>query len=412
MKVIHILPYSSLVTSPDFKVDLFADGFHVRVAREIWKRTKKYQIECWRAERKLKKAIRGEKDGITYRAFPSFRPTLGYLDKFVYKGVMATYPYIRFALLREYSLSMLREIKRQCQEDSVLVQIYSHSDLALLICLYLRNVPTVGVHIGAAPWSYSPSTFISHFPLSLVEKKALRNVDMILASSRWIKNILAKFHPHIILCAPTLTIDFNKFQPIAKKEARNALGIPLNKRVLLHVGRFDSAKGVDTILKAYQQLKSRYDLELILIGGLKTDPLYHEAIKSGATVREWLSQPELIPYYSAADVYLFARFYSNRREENLEEFMGIGTASLESLACGTPVVGTNLRHFLGTKDELKGVGKIPSRRGSVVRCIAEVLEHPEDYRNCREITRKYYSWDVVIEQLVGIYDELSNKYYK
>jgi len=411
VKVIHILPYSSLVTSRDFKVDLFADGFHVRIAQQIWKRTQKYQLECWRPERKLKEAITGEKDGIVYRAFPSFRPTLGYLDKFVYKGVMATYPYVRFALLREYSLSMLRELKRQCQEDNVLVQIYSHNDLALLICLYLRNVPIVGVHIGAAPWSYSLATFIYHLPLSLLERKALKNVDILLASSKWIRNNLSKFHPHIILCAPPLAIDFNEFKPIAKEEARKALKIPLDKRVLLHVGRFDSAKGVDAILKVYRELKSKYDLELLLVGGLKTDPLYHEAVKAGAIVREWIPRHELIPYYGAADVYLFPRFYSAREQEGLEEFMGTGVAPLESLACGTPVVGTNLRHFLGSEDELKKVGKIPSSRAEVARCIAEVLEHPERYKNCREVARKYYSWDPVVQRIVDVYDELFDKYY-
>jgi glycosyltransferase involved in cell wall biosynthesis len=73
-------------------------------------------------------------------------------------------------------------------------------------------------------------------------------------------------------------------------------------------------------------------------------------------------------------VYVFARFYSSKRAESVEEFMGPGLAPLESLACGTPVVGTNLRHFLGTEDELKKVGKIPKTRDEVGKCIAEVLE--------------------------------------
>ncbi len=412
MKVIHILPYSSLVTGRDFKVHLFADGYHVRTAQQIWKRSKKYQHECWRPERKLKQAITGEKDGITYRAFPSFRPTLGSLDKLVYKGVMASFPPAGWGLWREYSLSLLRHIKKQCQKEKVLIHLYQIPfDLSYLICLYLQNVPILGAHIGGAPYTYSLSGFIQHLPLSLVERKALRNVDMITTGSKRTRDILSKLNLHVILCAPTAGIDFNDFEPLTKEEARKVLGIPLEKRVLLHVGRFYQAKGLDIALKAYEELKSKYDLELIVIGGLKTDPLYDELVRSGAIVREWIPRHELIPYFSAADVYLFPKFYSKKDPASLGKFGGIGGAPIESLACGTPVVGTNLIHFPGNEDELNSVGKIPSSPSDVARCVAEILEHPELYRNCREIVRKYYNFDGIVNQLVDVYDELFDKYY-
>ena len=91
--------------------------------------------------------------------------------------------------------------------------------------------------------------------------------------------------------------------------------------------------------------------------------------------------------------------------------MGIGAAQIESLACGTPIVGTNLKHFLGDEGELRGVGKIPKSPSDVAQCVAEILEHPELYQNCRQIAQKYYSWDSIVVQTVGIYDELFEKYY-
>ena len=412
MKVIHILPYSSLATGRGFDVDLFGFGYHAKVAQYVWKRTRKYQLECWRPERKLKEAISGEKDGIIYRAFPSFRPTLGFLDKVIYKGVTRFAPQARWGLWREYSASLLKELKKECQDGEVLVHLFQVPfDLSYLICLYLRDVPIVGTHIGGAPYTYSLSSLLYHLPFSLVEQKALRNVDVMLASSAKISEGFSKLCSHVMTCAPTAGMDFDWFRPLEKETIRSALGIPPGKRVLLHIGRFDSAKGLDVILRAHRELKSRYDLELILLGGLRTDPLYGEAVKSGARVREWLPQHELIPYYSAADVYLFTRFYHSMAQERLEEFMGIGTAPLESLACGTPVVGTNLKHFLGIEDDLKGIGKIPVTPDDVVKYIVDVLEHPELYRNCREIARKYYSWETVADQLIDIYDQLLEKYY-
>jgi len=411
MKVILILPYSSLVTGRDFKVNLFADGFHVMTAKQIWKRTQKYPLECWRAERKLKKAIIGEKDGITYRAFPSFRPTLGFLDKHVYKGVMSTVPSVRYALWREYSFSMLRELKRQCQDEQVLLHFCGLGELGLLAALYLKDVPIVNWQGGGPPYTYSLLSFLYHLPLSFIERKALRRVDKILLGNKRDYNVFYyRFEPNVVTYVP-VGVDFEEFKPLGKEKARRALGIPLNKKVILHVGKFDRTKGFDLILKVYQELKGSYDVEFLAIGGLKTDPLYDEAIKAGAIVREWVPQPELIPYYSAADVYLFPRFYSAREQEGLEEFMGTGVSPLESLACGTPIVGTNLKHFVCTEDELRQMGRIPKDPEDVVRCASEVFEHPERYKNCREVARKYYSWDPVVQRLVDVYDELFKKYY-
>jgi glycosyltransferase involved in cell wall biosynthesis len=272
-------------------------------------------------------------------------------------------------------------------------------------------VPIVGTHSGGAPYIYSPFSFINHLPFSFIEKNALKRMDKLLAPSSSIYDFYSKFCHDVVVCY-SFGVDFQEFKPFGKEEARSALGIPLNKKVLLHIGRFDLTKGLDTILKVYQRLRHIYDLELLLVGGLKTDPLYHEALKSGASVREWVSQPELVPYYNAADIYLFPKFYTKKEDEKLEEFMGIGVAPLESLACGTPVIGTNLKHFLGTEEELRGVGRIPTDPEDVAQCVSEVLEHPDLYRNCREIAWKYYSWDNIVAQTVNIYDELFEKYYK
>jgi hypothetical protein len=46
----------------------------------------------------------------------------------------------------------------------------------------------------------------------------------------------------------------------------------------------------------------------------------------------------------------------------------------------------------------------------VAASISRTLKHPEQYRDCREIVKKYYSWEVVVLQLVA-YDVLFEEYY-
>lgn len=390
MKIIQILHHSLSPFNMGVDVRFYEEDWHVKVAKEIIKRTNKYELECWRPETTFKKIYTREKDGIIYKIFPSL-----YLD----------FP-------REYSLSMFRALKKQCKGEEVLIHIQGiHNDLAYLICLLFKDVPIVGSHLGGSPYTYSHRGFIYHLPMSIMERTALRSMDNIFVGSKYVAKVLYKLNSGVILY-PAVGVDFEKCKPLKKEEARKMLNLPPHKKLMLHVGRFNSAKGLDIILDAYQKLKKKYDVELLVIGGQKTEPLYRKVVESGVFVIERVPHDELVAYYSAADVYLFPWFGKNRRAEKQSMFGGIGVATMESLACGTPVVGTtNLKSFLGDNGELEQVGKIPKDPSDVIQCISEILEDSTHYRTCREIAMKYYDWETIIKHHIDAYDELFKKYY-
>jgi glycosyltransferase involved in cell wall biosynthesis len=210
-------------------------------------------------------------------------------------------------------------------------------------------------------------------------------------------------NPNVIVCPP-VGVDFNEFIITNKKEAKKALGFSEDEKIMLHVGRFYQEKGVDLALKTYQKLKKKLDVKLIIIGGQKNEPLYKVLKESGIVVKERGPKKDLLTYYNAADVYLFPAFPPLL-------FGGIGTAPLESLACGTPVVGTNLIHFIGTEEELNQIGCIPRSFEEVIEYTLSVLNNPEKYKNCREIAKKYFDWNVIINKLIPLFEELFKKYY-
>ncbi len=403
-----VLPYSSLVNNPD----LFGDGYHVRVAKEIWKRSHKYQLECWRPERKLKQEISGEKDGLTYRAFPSWRPSLGKLTSFVYKKVVDTYAPLRWSLWREYSFPLLRALRKECSKGDTIIYLHHlHFDLSYLICLLCGDVPIIGHHIGGTPFAYSLSSFIGELPFSLLEQKALANVDAAFITTVSYYHSFKKFYKNIskVVYPMPQCVDFDLFKPMDKAEARRLVGIDPNKKVLIHVGRFDYAKGFDAILEVLPALRERYDIEFIAIGGTKQDMLYQRAIDSGVRVLEWMPQEELVKYYNASDVYLLPKFYNGHSGADPDRFMATGVASEEALACGIPVIGTNLNNFF-EPGELRGMGLIPKDKEDLVECISRVFEHQGDYSRCREIAMKYYSWQPRVEKMLEVFDELSEEY--
>jgi glycosyltransferase involved in cell wall biosynthesis len=181
--------------------------------------------------------------------------------------------------------------------------------------------------------------------------------------------------------------------------------------VVIHVGRFDYAKGFDTILDVLPALGQHYPIKFIGIGGTKSDLLYDRARDLGVEIHEFMPQADLVRYYSASDVYLFPKFYDKKSEANTEKFMGAGVATAEALGCGLPVIGTNLKGFFATPEELKGIGGIPKDAEDTIQWVSDVFENSSSYSRCREVAMKYYSWQPIVERLLYVFDELMGRYY-
>jgi glycosyltransferase involved in cell wall biosynthesis len=381
MKVILILNHSDSVFYQHWNFNLYKnEDWHVQIANQINRRTSKYKLEVWRPERLLKNPVYGYKNNILYRAFPS----------------------VRFNWKKEYSISLIREVQREFKTGPILLNLLGfNQDINYLIILLSKKVPIVASHLGGNHYGYD---FIYNLPLSIIERPIVKKIDKILVNSPIISKYLSHMNRNIVICPP-VGVDFDEFKITDKKEAKKMLEFSENEKIMLHVGRFYKEKGLDLVLKAYQTLKKKMDVNLIVIGGQKKEPLYNTLKNAGVIVKERGPKKDLLTYYNAADVYLFPAFPPML-------FGGIGTAPLESLACGTPVVGTNLIHFLGTEEELNQIGHIPRSFEEVLEYTQFVLDNPENYKNCRDVTKKYFDWDNIINRLLPIYDGLFEKYYK
>ncbi len=136
-------------------------------------------------------------------------------------------------------------------------------------------------------------------------------------------------------------VDFQKFYPVPQAEARQRLGLPLNRRIVLSVGRIVENKGYHLIVEALSQWRAaRQEIPyLVVVGGAADEALYpaklaetiarfameNDVLLAGAQLNETLRD-----WYCAADVYCLA-----------SETEGWPNVLLEALACGTPVVATN-----------------------------------------------------------------------
>ena len=128
-------------------------------------------------------------------------------------------------------------------------------------------------------------------------------------------------------------VDLDRFKPVDRKLARQQLGLPADQRIFLSVGHLVERKGNHIAIEAMVKLSE--SLLLIAGTGPELGRLQQLATQLGVVDRvRFLGQianDQLNTWYSAAD----ALFLCSSRE-------GWANVLLESMACGTPVVATNI----------------------------------------------------------------------
>src|SRR5512138_3128380 len=130
-------------------------------------------------------------------------------------------------------------------------------------------------------------------------------------------------------------VDTERFRPVPSVEkaaARKRLDLPVDKNVVLFVGRLVHVKGVDVLLGAWRQLPDELrscSLLLVVGDGPEAFDLKRLADKYGiaATTRFAGRQDDVLDYYHASDLFVLP----SRSE-------GLPNALLEAMSCGLPVV--------------------------------------------------------------------------
>lgn len=127
------------------------------------------------------------------------------------------------------------------------------------------------------------------------------------------------------------------FSPGDRTQARSRLGLPETRRIAIAVGRLVGVKGFDRLIAAFKHLKENgKDLLGFILGeGEMRASLQKQIESSGLTDRVFLpgsqQQSRLADWYRAADLTVLSSWSE-----------GVPNVLLESMACGTPFVATNV----------------------------------------------------------------------
>ena len=178
------------------------------------------------------------------------------------------------------------------------------------------------------------------------------------------------------------------------------------------MGRFAALKGIDRLLKAMTHLRDLPDLKLVIIGGDgDSAPQYIEFKRLAAELdvndkivfAGRLEQNELPQYYGAADLLAVPSYHES-----------FGLVALEALACGTPVVATEVGAMESVICEGKS-GRVvaDSRPSSFAEAIRNFVSKPlsemESAASIRASIRQF-NWSDIADTMIAEYESMLAEY--
>jgi glycosyltransferase involved in cell wall biosynthesis len=198
-------------------------------------------------------------------------------------------------------------------------------------------------------------------------------------------------------------VDLDAFCPGDAHDARRALGIAPSTWVVFTLRRLVPRMGVTVLLDAWQRFARDHEGGLLLVAG--AGPLRRElerraselAVADSVQFVGPITDEQLVAYYRAADVCVVPSI----------ALEGFGLVVLEALACGTPVIGTDVGGLPETLSQLDPSLVVPH---SDPAALAERLEAAHkrsdplpDVDRCRRFAESF-SWSSVAARHEEIYE--------
>lgn len=235
------------------------------------------------------------------------------------------------------------------------------------------------------------------------ERDLARNCHHVIAATEKEKEALVRHYgasPEIIGVVPC-GVNLQLFQPVEKETARKELGLD-GEKIVLYVGRIEPLKGIEQLLKAIPHLPDTQRLRLVVVGGdensrQEIDRLQRLScrlhIQDLVTFFGLVKQERLPYFYSAADVCVVPSHYES-----------FGLVALESLACGTPVVGTDVG---GLKSIIRQgetgylvMDNTPIRLAEKIALALARSNHNEESIHSMRASVSRFSWPNIAEAIV------------
>lgn len=263
--------------------------------------------------------------------------------------------------------------------------LYLPSKLPLVLTLHDVAFLTI-------PQSFSPA-FRRYY--RYVVPRNIRRAGRIVTVSKTSRDEIIRFFPE---AAAKIEVVFPGVDPVFRYKQT------VKKRQILYVGSINERKNVAGVIEAFEMLKT--DATLLLVGSFHENfslsertrkALKRARMHPNIAFREGLSSGELAAEYARSVLLVFPSFYE-----------GFGLPVLEAMACGTPVVTSQLSSMpeVGAEAPLYCD---PNDAADIAKMMANVLRNGELRRRMIEkgLERAaQFTWDETAKAYCRIFEEV------
>jgi glycosyltransferase involved in cell wall biosynthesis len=300
-----------------------------------------------------------------------------------------------------FLFSMMRLIN-QIKPDVIHVQAPDFFSSSSIVIAKLKNIPIIStVHRGEL---VAPEKL-----MRLVRKFAFPQFKQIIAVSEFSKSLALNAGADVNKVAIIYnSCDEDLFSQRDKLMARQKLGLPPNKKIILYVGNLVAIKGVYTLVESCRILHSWTDDFFVLIVGDGIERTKLESLVTSYGLGEnikflgYLKPSNLPPYYNMADIFVLPSFVE-----------GHSVALLEAMASGLPVVASRVGGNKETvEDEKNGflfeVGDHAVLAEKLIKMLKDddLREHMSEY--CLKTYLEKFSTEVQIQNFLKLYRSILN----
>lgn len=178
----------------------------------------------------------------------------------------------------------------------------------------------------------------------------------------------------------------------------------LPERFLLYVGMIEPRKNLSTLLQAYATIADQIpDHRLVVVGpkGWMVENILQQTerlnISDKVHFTGYVEQADLPLLYNMADVFIYPSVYE-----------GFGLPILEAMACGTPVITSNVSSMPEIVGDA-GIQLAPSDSQALARSLLELINDPviRQRLSKKGLERAAaFTWDRTAEKTIAVYRQV------
>jgi len=211
-------------------------------------------------------------------------------------------------------------------------------------------------------------------------------------------------------------VDLERFHPLPPRQAKEHLGLDPTCRIILFVGRIEPLKGIDTLLWAISLIARKHP-ELVcrmcvpIIGGNPYRVEDDDEMVRLQTLREALGIQEVVTFLGAQDQDVLQYYYAAAEVVVMpSDYESFGMVALEAMACGTPVIASDVGGLAYLVRHGRTGYRVPARDpGALAEKITRLLTDEGLRRRMGQRAACWaegYAWPLIADRIEAVYAEV------